>query len=237
MDEKKLILFIVEGSTDETSLAPALEAIIENKTVKFKVMHTDITSDYDSTVSNIEERIKEQAVRKFLLANHQFTARDICAIVHIVDLDGAFTSDDIVGEDAIEQALYFDDSIICKNLTEYIRSKNNKMANLLHLIQLSEIKIPYGYIVPYSIYFMSCNLDHVLHNKRNSTQEEKINNSFAFTDEYDDPEKFKAFMNSKDVKVPGTYQETWQYVKNGNNSLKRGSNLWICVDKYENGTS
>ena len=34
--------------------------------------------------------------------------------------------------------------------------------------------------MPYSIFYMSCNLDHVLHNKRNSTKEEKQEDSVVF---------------------------------------------------------
>lgn len=63
--------FIVEGPGDENALAPALEQMILLHNVKFKVMHTDITSDLASTADNIERRIKTQAVKKFYeLAKH-----------------------------------------------------------------------------------------------------------------------------------------------------------------------
>ena len=48
MDESKVLLFIVEGQSDEAALAPALEQIISTKKVKFKVMRADITADYAS---------------------------------------------------------------------------------------------------------------------------------------------------------------------------------------------
>lgn len=81
---------------------------------------------------------------------------------------------------------------------------------------------------------MSCNLDHLLHNKRNSTTEEKRRDSIYFADNYDEPDKFKAFFNGQDIKIEGTYLETWEYAKIELNSLKRGSNFWLCIENYEN---
>ena len=80
---------------------------------------------------------------------------------------------------------------------------------------------------------MSCNLDHVLHNKRNSTKEQKQTDSLVFADNYDDPRKFESFFNGSDIKIPGTYQETWNHIQIALNSLKRGSNFWICIEEHK----
>lgn len=234
MDKSKILLFIVEGPSDEAALAPALEEIVRSSNVKFKVMHADITCDYDSTVDNIEKRIKKLAVKRFLNENPQFSEKDICGLVHIVDLDGAFAPDGVVTQDDNALCnLYYDDSIICKDKEKYLQTKHNKAQNLIHLAALKEISIPNGVRVPYSIYFMSCNLDHVLHDKRNSTREEKKENSLKFSDEYDDPQLFEEFFNQEGVKVVGTYEETWRYIQQDYNSLLKGSNLWICIDEHK----
>ncbi len=233
MDESKVLLFIVEGPSDEASLAPALEQIVTDSKVKFKVMRADLTSDYDSTVDNIERRIKELGVKRFLTDNPQFSSNDICGIVHIVDLDGAFIDDNLVIQDDVEDVQYYDDKIVCKNREKFLRGKNNKEANLLHLSSILKISIPFGVIVPYSIFYMSCNLDHVLHNKRNSTKQQKQADSLVFADNYDDPEKFEAFFNGSDIKISGTYQETWEHIQIELNSLKRGSNFWICIEEHK----
>ncbi len=233
MTESKILLFIVEGQSDEESLSPALEQIVTDSSVKFKVMRTDITCDYASTVENIERRIKTIGVKRFLTANPQFTPNDICGIVHIVDLDGAFVPDDAVVEGDEADAQYFDDKIVCKNREAFLRSKENKKANLLHLASITKIAIPNGIVVPYSIFYMSCNLDHVLHNKRNLTMRQKREDSIRFADTYDEPEPFISFFNDTAIKVVGTYAETWNYAQTGLNSLKRGSNLWICIDTYK----
>ena len=40
---------------------------------------------------------------------------------------------------------------------------------------------------------------------------------------YDNPEGFLEFI--KDYTIYGIYEETWQYIKQGNNSLKRYTNF------------
>ena len=41
MAKKKIMLFIVEGPTDETSLSTVLSRIFSSDTVKFQVVHGD----------------------------------------------------------------------------------------------------------------------------------------------------------------------------------------------------
>lgn len=49
MAKKKVMLFIVEGPTDETSLSTVLNRIFSSSTVKFQVVHGDIlTRDFIS---------------------------------------------------------------------------------------------------------------------------------------------------------------------------------------------
>jgi hypothetical protein len=52
--------------------------------------------------------------------------------------------------------------------------------------------------------------------------EEKLRLSEAFEDMYvDDPQKFTEFIKSSDFSVNGTYTETWQYIREGANSLNK----------------
>ena len=43
MAKKKVMLFIVEGPTDETSLSTVLNRIFSSSTVKFQVFSADVT--------------------------------------------------------------------------------------------------------------------------------------------------------------------------------------------------
>ena len=58
MPSKKVILFIVEGPTEETSLSRILKKIIDSKEVFFHIVNTDITSDRLSNTSNILKKVK-----------------------------------------------------------------------------------------------------------------------------------------------------------------------------------
>ena len=63
MAKKKVMLFIVEGPTDETSLSTVLNRIFSSATVKFQVIHGDIlTRDFtssDKIVAAVWEQVKE----------------------------------------------------------------------------------------------------------------------------------------------------------------------------------
>ena len=59
---KKVILFLVEGPTDEDALAVIFTKLVN---IEFDVLHTDITADEDMTVKYIEERIDGKRTEVF----------------------------------------------------------------------------------------------------------------------------------------------------------------------------
>lgn len=76
---------------------------------------------------------------------------------------------------------------------------------------------------------MSCNLDHVLHDNPNATDEEKKINSLAFTEKYyDDINEFIKFISESAFSQCTDYKESWDYIKQDNHSLERNSNLGLC---------
>lgn len=70
MPSKKVILFIVEGPTDETSLSRILKKISEDKKIHFHLVNTDITSEFSSNTMNIIKKLmmklKNQLVKNTL---------------------------------------------------------------------------------------------------------------------------------------------------------------------------
>lgn len=210
-----------------------MEAVIKDSSIKFIVLRSDITSDYNSTKNNIVNKV-EKEINIFLIKNPQYNNEDILGVVHITDTDGCFANDSIVCEDKnINKNEYYDNKILCKEKSKYLVSKNNKAENLKVLSKINEIILDSKYKAPYSIYYMSCNLDHVLHNKPNSGIAEKRINSVLFSDENDDPIKFEEFFTKDEIRIKGTYDETWDYIKEDNNSLKRGTNFILCIEKYK----
>ena len=88
---KKAMIFILEGPSDDTSLAGSLKYIFSSSRIEPLVMHGDITSNRTITNRNIIKRLHEE-IRAF--CNTKFlTKSNILRIVHIIDTDGVFKED------------------------------------------------------------------------------------------------------------------------------------------------
>lgn len=88
--------------------------------------------------------------------------------------------------------------------------------------------------IPYSVYFMSCNLDHVLYDVLNISQDEKEKRSHAFAKMYKGKfDDFFEYISKSDFSVKGKYKETWNFIQQGLNSLNRHSNLHLSFKDIE----
>ena len=227
---KKIVFIIVEGPSDQDALELLLNNIFESNSVFVHVTHGDITSRKGNNTSNILKKVTEE-IRGYAKSNH-FEKVHFQQVIHIIDMDGAYVSEDCIIEDeTVEKTLYSLDSIITRNKQEIIERNLVKSKNI---DKLSETPVIWGKI-PYSAYYMSCNLDHVLYNKLNSTDEEKENDSYRFAHKYKyDTEGFKKFIAESDFSVGGDYPSSWKYIKEDKHSLERHTNLSLCFpDKEE----
>ena len=76
---------------------------------------------------------------------------------------------------------------------------------------------------------MSCNLDHVLYDKLNTTDTEKEADAYAFALRYrNDIAAFRSFISDSDFSVSSSYKDSWNFIKAGMESLKRHTNLGLC---------
>ena len=81
---------------------------------------------------------------------------------------------------------------------------------------------------------MSCNLDHVLYNKLNTSDKEKEENSFFFVKKYNGRLKeFIEYVGNSSFSVKGDYLSTWKYIKQGSRSLERHTNMGLCFLKED----
>ena len=223
MAKKKIMLFIVEGPTDETSLSTVLSRIFSSDTVKFQVVHGDVlTRDFvapDRIIAAVNEQIK-------LFRGNIYKPGDFCKVVHLADTDGAFIPEDAVVAEAVEgrqYPFYTDTQILTPEPANIIDRNARKGRNIAKLASTGRVG---G--IPYSFYYFSCNLDHVLHGRNNLSEAEKIACSRDFDLQYaDDPNAFIRFMKDESFAVQGTYQETWAFIKQGTHSLERHSNFRI----------
>ena len=224
MPKKKVMLFIVEGQTDETSLSTVLNKIFSSSTVKFHVIHGDILTQGFTSQDRIVRAVWEQ-VRGFMGTIYKKT--DICKIIHLTDMDGVFIPDEAVVFDQTmkrEERPYYTDTEIRTPNREGVIDRNARKRN--NIDRLSAKRSIGG--IPYSLYYFSLNLDHVLHGQRNLSDWEKIQYAEDFDRQYgDDPEAFIHFMRDSAFSVCGDYRESWAFIRAEMHSLSQYSNFGL----------
>lgn len=225
MPHKKIVFVIVEGPSDEEALGVILNRVYDSKAVYVQVMHCDITTELDVNAGNVVAKIGD-VVKQY--AGRAFKPGDFSRIIHITDMDGAFIPDDAVVEDAAAVKPLYSVTEIRTQRKSGIENRNQRKRECLN--RLSAASRIWG--VPYQIYYMSCNLDHALYGKLNSTDDEKEADSFAFAKKYrDDIPGFMKYISESDFSVAGSYPQSWQYIREGLRSLERHTNFGLCFQE------
>lgn len=226
MSSKKIIFFIVEGASDETAVANALEKIFKKNQISVQITEGDITSDIGTTPQNIKSKIVEQIKKQFKPPT--FTPNDFIEVVQLVDMDGVFIDDSKVVYEEVDKLYYGSDSIKCKDRDATIKRNKKKVANLKALINLKKV----WRTIPYSVYFFSSNLDHVLHDDSNLKDDKKTDMAWKFAKKYENDIKgFMEFFSNEEYAVKGTYDETWNFITADSNSLKRFTNFHLLFSE------
>lgn len=244
--EKRVVLILVEGPSDENALLEPMQAALniaaddaspEARTLAF---HCDVTTvrPFSWEVSlTVKDRVRD-TVRQFVVdriaTRHEYEWTDLDRIIHIVDLDGAFIPNECIVEGDYDGFAYGLDSITAKDVSKVVDRNERKSAALLELAGTRELKHRKR-AVPYCVYFMSRNLEHALYGSAREFSDEEKKLSAAFGKKYrNDPKGFIGLLRNGDVRVPGdTAEETWHYARKGTNSLHRGSNLHLFFSGSE----
>lgn len=222
---RKVVFVIVEGASDETALGIALNQVFDKESVHVHIMHGDITTRTRVDSQNIVAKVGNE-IKAYATSNH-YKPADFKQIIHIVDMDAAYLTDDKVIEDAACVELFYQDDGIHTNDVSKVNARNKqKINNLYRLRNCGNI---WG--VPYRVYYMSCNLDHVLYDKRNSTDEEKENDAYAFAKKYkNNVDAFINFICESSFSVKGDFKDSWEFIEKDMHSIERYTNLPICLE-------
>lgn len=219
---KKVILFIVEGPTDENTLSPVLKKLFHSENVHFHVVHGDMMAKFEVSPENaivkVNERIKHEMHR------YGFKKQDIVKVIHLVDTDGVFIPESAVVFEKVDHIQYKSDCILSSNPEGVIERNQRKSMNLQRLYSAKKVAA-----IPYFLYYFSRNLEQVLQDvNADLTDEEKVEYADEFADKLgSDPNSFKEFISSKDFAVEGDYKETWEFIMEDVNSLNRYCNLHL----------
>lgn len=223
MSKKKVILFLVEGVTEETSLGAILSELIDDDQIKFQIYHGDVLTDRYSTPKNIKDKVGNE-INNFLESEH-YLKKDIAKVIHLIDTDGVFIQDKFINQDssAIHNLYLEGEGIKTSNARATIK-RNKKKSKLINILYTSS-KIN---AINYKMYYLSSNLEHVFHNDANTPDKKKS----ALADEfalkyYEEPIKFLDFIKSPLIAVKGDYKTTWDFIKKDLNSVNRNSNFHL----------
>ena len=225
---KKVILFLVEGASDLTSLE-FIDNINTNETIKFQITSGDVTSKLNITPQNCREEINK--ILLSFLERSKLRKTDIIKIIHILDIDGVYIPEiNIIEDKNKKKFLYTMNGLVApSNENVHIRndSTNQSGEKLLVTSKINSI--------PYEMYYMSCNLEHVLHDKlEDISEDEKKELANKFADRFYEKEiEFIDFINNKDFKVLGDYKATWDFIKKDLNSVNRYSNFWLFFENLK----
>ena len=221
---KKVILIIVEGPSDESALGVIFNKIYDPNKTFVHTIHGDLTTQTKVHTGNIVIKLGNE-VRNFAQKNF-LQLKDFIEIIHIVDTDGVYIPDSSIIEDSNAlRTFYSENCITTNNIDNIILRNSQKRQNLNKLIATNHIRN-----IPYNVYYMSCNLDHALYGSLNLTDEEKESQAHDFALRYQDniPE-FRNFISNSDFSVMLPYRESWNFIKADSESLKRHTNLGLCL--------
>ena len=224
---KKVVFVIVEGPTDEVAISSVLKGIFTLHEIHFQVIHGDITIENGITGKNAKAHVANRIDLE--MKKYAYKKSDILQIVHLIDTDGAFIPMNLVKGRNEKGIQYFVDHIETGEV-EFIKKRNERKSSVVaSLCATGKMKGT----IPYSIYYFSRNMEHVLHNiVVDLNDDEKQELADAFAEKYENnPEEFFTFMRSEQIAVSGSYKQTWEFIRKETNSLKRYSNLWILFEQ------
>lgn len=169
MARKKIVFIIVEGPSDEEALGVILNRLFDNNEIYIEIMHGDITSNLSIKPDCIASAIGN-VVKKYAASMH-FKQVHFQQVIHLIDMDGVYIPDSsIITNTELSEPFYSLTEIQSAN-PERIKERNKHKQ--LKLNRISILKKVWRSI-PYQAYYMSCNLDHVLYGKMNSTDRKSV---------------------------------------------------------------
>ena len=225
---KKFILFIVEGNNDKMELeailhTPRFAPYLEHYEPYILPKGGDITAETGAAAKNIQKKLNEILMyfRNNGVPFRNIKVQDIQEVVQIVDLDGAFIPRENIVRGPYSYFYYEDEAIRTSNVDGAI-GRNKRKAEILR--KLTEVQQVGN--VPYSVYFASCNMDHLLFNRRNPPPAAKKSRALEFKVACDkNPECLLESIFKQGIMAEGTYAQSWERIQDGTESLKRRTNI------------
>ena len=223
---RKVYVFILEGVSDENAIAGLLKKLYRNRTIYSVIMYGDVTSDIKKDISKIVGTIAEKVRAK--LNEEKIKTSDVLRVFQICDMDGAYVPDTAIVKGKEKRFVYSPTSIAVPDV-DIAKERNSHKREAINMLLSTQTVLG----IPYRLYFMSSNLEHVLFDIQNLEDSLKTRKADEFFETFRDyPEKLISFLESVSFGVPKTYSDSWDYIKQELHSLERHNNLIVCFNDF-----
>lgn len=139
MSEKKVVVLIVEGPSEEAALGSILKEFFSNEEIQFLVVHGDITVQDYTSVENIISKLNE--LIDTLKQKYGYKETDFLKIIQIADTDGAFCKDIIIGAD-VEGVHYYTDHEKEELADNFADRYEGKLDEFIEFISHKDLAVP-----------------------------------------------------------------------------------------------
>ena len=230
---KKYLLFFVEGKNDKIEMQALLRAVGGEKFLAgyydaYHVHNGDITTEKDTNEKTIVKKLNDIVINwrsgraePFL----KISTADVEKIIHVIDTDGVFIPEDAIVQTDDAKVQYQDKSIQYFS-REQIVGRNRKKAKVLRkLIEVKQIDN-----IPYELFFVSCNMDHLLFDERNLLSDAKGRGARVFASRCKNRSYLNNSIYAESVRAEGNYPDSWNMIQEDYNSLGRHTNLNLILD-------
>ena len=229
---KKVVVVLVEGSSDEELLIDRLRELYKGCEIRFESQRGDILYDFKSRKSI--KVIVGDAVRG-IVAKRKYKEKDILAVLHIMDTDGCLIPDDCIEIDESQgkKTIYTLESIKVDSAKQqqHITERNQKRSINVKTMNSTSSVVSKKY--KYQLYYFSRHLEHVVFNEIDPEQEYKYENIEAFVEGLEGT--VEEFLNehlpeSEATTYTEKYKNSWSHIGEGANSLKRATNVPLLFE-------
>ncbi|UKS24998.1 hypothetical protein LOZ80_25815 [Paenibacillus sp. HWE-109] len=235
---KKVLFVIVEGESDGLLFFDELEKVYPKDLLVIKAFRGDIFTQLELQGVGIRDRIRDFFISKM----GDLQPKDFLGILHFSDTDGSF-----VGEDKVYVDLAQKEAILYKNDGIYVNTTVQKLSihhrnqikktntnNAKNITQITYKKVQ----IPYSLFYLSQEVEHVIFDELNVSQNLKIRKMVTFLKKVRETQTINDLLKSHfpplAEEVTDKYKESWDYIFNADHSLQRCTNailMYEYIDK------
>ena len=226
---KKILLFIVEGDNDQREIqamlnTPYFGEFSDKYVYRFLVTKGDITQKKDVSSKTIRGKL-DNLVRNWRKYNEDaipYSPADIKEVIQIIDTDATFIPQDRIYEEPTAGDFIYKDTGIYNMDVNRVTNRNGTKSKVLR--EMLSFKTVDNIL--YSVYFVSCDMDHLLSGSRNATQKYKDRYSFDFRNLLkSNPKVLENSVFHSEYCSPRSYESSWVEIQKGMNSIMRKTNL------------